>query len=123
MNAADPNSAEGASGEVAISDFATSAGQSLSLDAAAVGAPAKAAASVSADIIAAVFAITEGRQLETPKPIAGQTMLVQLGMPTITSEQRHELYRTWLLAKGFHDILKGLRRSFEEAHRLGVYAG
>ncbi|MBN9457482.1 MAG: hypothetical protein J0I54_12710 [Bosea sp.] len=78
--------------------------------------PAKAAATIAADVIAGCFEMMEGRELDTPKPLAGQTFLVQLGMPSISPADRADMYRTWLLSKGFHNILKGLRTSFEEAY-------
>lgn len=87
----------------------------IKINGAAVGLPAKAAASITADAIAGCFELMEGRELGTPKPLAGQTFVVQLGMPLLKPDERRDMYQTWLISKGFHDILKGLRTSFEEA--------
>ncbi len=88
----------------------------ITINAAAVGLPAKAAASVTADAIAGCFEMMEGRELNIPKPLAGQTFTVQLGMPALRPSDRRELYETWLVTKGFHDLFKGLRTSFERAY-------
>jgi hypothetical protein len=84
------------------------------LDPNGVAAPAQRAALIASDVVAACLgAVAEG-ELSKPE-MPDQFISYQFNGPDITSDERRVLYQNWLLAKGFHDLARGIRETLEEA--------
>src|SRR5262245_1542510 len=79
-----------------------------------VAAPAQFAAMISTDVVAAALtAFAEGNLTKPTMP--NQFYQFQVRGPEIKSEERRRMYESWLLAKGFQDLARGVRESLEEA--------
>lgn len=65
-------------------------------------------------IVVSLRAIDEA-DLEGPVEIAGPAMAFRLEDGQADAATRRDRYRTWLLAKGFQDLARGLRHTLEEA--------
>ncbi|WP_336810845.1 hypothetical protein [Bosea sp. MMO-172] len=87
----------------------------IQLNADGVVAPARQAAATVAEVVAGCLRAFEAGELARPAPLAGFSAVIDLGMPDLAPEARHSLYSNWLVAKGFQDLLRGVRASLEEA--------
>ena len=86
----------------------------LPFDHHAVSAPVQLAAIVSSDVIAAsLTAFTCGDLVKPSMP--DQFLQLQIHGPSLTSDERRSMYENWLLAAGFHSLVKGVRESLEAA--------
>jgi hypothetical protein len=79
-----------------------------------VSAPLQLAAIVSTDVIgASLTAFAEG---ELGKPnMPDQFPQLQILGPPLSSEERRAIYENWLLAAGFHSLVRGVHESLEAA--------
>jgi hypothetical protein len=79
-----------------------------------VAAPVHRAAMVCTDVVAAALtAFAEGRLIRPTMP--NQDVRFEIRGPEIRSDERRRMYESWLLAKGFQDLARGVRESLEEA--------
>jgi hypothetical protein len=79
-----------------------------------VAAPAQQAALTAFEVISASLSAFAGRELSRPE-MPNQFVNYSVGGPELTSDQRHAIYESWLLAKGFQDLARGIRETLEEA--------
>jgi hypothetical protein len=91
----------------------------LKLDRNMVAVPVQRAAMVSIDVVAAAMTAFAGSDLVKPS-MPNQFVRFRFRGPEMTSDERRSMYENWLLAKGFHDLARGIRESLEEA---AVYLG
>jgi hypothetical protein len=79
-----------------------------------VAAPAQQAALTAFEVISASLSAFAGRELSRPE-MPNQFVKYSFGGPELTSDQRHAIYESWLLAKGFQDLARGIRETLQEA--------
>lgn len=79
-----------------------------------VSAPVQLAAIVSTDVIAASLTAFADGDLGKPS-MPNQFSQLQILGPPLTSDQRRTMYENWLLAAGFHSLIRGVRESLEAA--------
>lgn len=86
----------------------------LQFDRHMVSAPAQIAAIVSIDVIAASLTAFADGELSKPS-MPRQFLHLQILGPPLTTDQRRGMYESWLLAAGFHSLVRGVRESLELA--------
>ena len=79
-----------------------------------VAAPAQRAAFAAFEVVSACLTDFSEGELNKPE-LPNQFIHYQFKGPELTSEQRRQMYGSWLLAKGFHDLARGVRETLEEA--------
>ena len=79
-----------------------------------VSAPVQLAAIASTDVIAASLTAFADGELGKPS-MPNQFPQLQILGPALTGEQRRVMYENWLLAAGFHSLVRGVRESLEVA--------
>jgi hypothetical protein len=79
-----------------------------------VAVPAQQAALITTDVIAAALTAFSNTELSKPQ-MPDQFIRFQVRGPELSSDQRRSMYQSWLLAKGFQDLARGVRASLEEA--------
>jgi hypothetical protein len=86
----------------------------ITLNPNAVAVPVQQAARTASQVIAECLTSLADRELDEPT-MPGQFIQYQFGGPSLTSDQRRTIYQNWLLAKGFQDLVRGVRETLEEA--------
>jgi len=79
-----------------------------------VAAPARRAAFTAFEVLSACLTAFSQGELNKPE-LPNQFISYQFKGPELTSEQRREMYASWLLAKGFQDLARGIRETLEKA--------
>ena len=79
-----------------------------------VAVPIQRAALISIDVVAAALTAFTHATLSKPT-MPNQFIKFQIRGPELDSEQRRIMYENWLFAKGFQDLVRGVRASLEEA--------
>jgi hypothetical protein len=89
----------------------------LALDANAVAAPVHAAAVVCREIIDFYFSAMASADLsKKPSSVEGGFFRFDVTGPELAAESRRALHESWILAKAFQDLMRGLRASLEQAY-------
>jgi hypothetical protein len=89
----------------------------LTLDASAVAAPVHIAAVSCREIVDFYFDAMANVDLSKKPPAIESTFFrFDIRGPELTAESRRALYESWILAKAFQDLMRGLRASLEHAH-------
>lgn len=86
----------------------------VTLNPAGVAQPVQRAALIATDVVAACLtAFAEGNLGRPEMP----DQLIHIGFigPEWSSDERRAIYKSWLLAKGFQDLARGVRETLEEA--------
>lgn len=78
--------------------------------------PAMRAVNTAAGAIVVALRALEEPDLTGPVTISGHDMTFQLEVGESSEEVRRNAYRSWLLARGFHELVRGLHMSLEEAY-------
>jgi hypothetical protein len=86
----------------------------ITLSQAGVAAPVQRAAIASSDVIAAGLTAFAAATLAKPT-MPDQFPELQIRGPEMTSGQWRTMYQNWLLAAGFQSLVRGTRKSLEEA--------
>jgi hypothetical protein len=89
--------------------------QEIRLDANAVAAPGQQAAMLAAHVVDECIRGLADRELGVPEVQSIGMKIVMRG-PEISSDERRQNYHSWLFAKGFQDLARGVRSSLEEAY-------
>jgi hypothetical protein len=87
----------------------------INLDANGVAAPAQRAAWQCSEIVAFCLQTAAATDLSKQPEIVTNTMAYRFTGPEMTAAERFMLYENWLLAKGFHELARGVHESLEEA--------
>jgi hypothetical protein len=89
--------------------------QTITLNPAVVAQAAKQAATIAAHVVAITLKSIDENSKEPPR-LSGSAMTeYQFALTDITDEERRQLYRNWILARGFHELTRGIRKMLEEA--------
>lgn len=78
--------------------------------------PAMRAVNTAAGAVVMGLRAIEEADLAAPVTVAGHDMTFQLEAGKSNEEARRNSYRSWLLTRGFHDLVRGLHGSLEEAY-------
>lgn len=84
-----------------------------------VAAPALQAAANCREVIDFYFNALNQADLSRSPEVAqgpGPFFRFQFNGPNLTTEQRRRFHETWILAKAFQDLMRGVRTSLEEAY-------
>jgi hypothetical protein len=88
----------------------------LTLDANAVAAPVHAAAVTCREVVDFFFdAMAKADLSKQPPGIENLFFRFDVKGPNLTAENRRALYESWILAKAFQDLMRGVRGSLEQA--------
>jgi hypothetical protein len=87
----------------------------LTLQPDGVVAPALQAIQASLEVISFCLAALDKEDLSKPTQLDSAGFEMRFQGPNLDADQRKQLYTNWLLAKGFQDLARGMRRSLEEA--------
>jgi hypothetical protein len=79
-----------------------------------VAAPAHQATRLAYEVVATCLTGLAEGDLEKPK-LPNVFIQYGFGRPELTSDEHRALYESWLLAKGFQDVVRGVRATLEEA--------
>jgi hypothetical protein len=79
-------------------------------------APALHAVNTTAGAVVVALRAIEDADLAGPVTINGHDMTFQLELGESSEEVRRTSYRSWLLTRGFHELVRGLHGSLEEAY-------
>ena len=89
----------------------------LNLDVNAVAAPAHIAAWTCREIVDFYFdAMTKADLSKKPPGVENVFFRFDVRSPDLTAESRRVLYESWILAKAFQDLMRGVRASLEQAY-------
>jgi hypothetical protein len=89
----------------------------LTLDANAIAAPVHAAAVVCREIVDFNFnAMAKADLSKKPPGIEGTFFVFDVKGPDLTAADRRALYESWILAKAFQDLMRGVRASLEQSY-------
>lgn len=87
----------------------------ITLNADAVIAPALRSMRLSSELMSIGLSALETADLANPAPLAAGFVALGFQTPEDPAAKK-SLYQAWLLAKGFHELSKGLRATLEEAY-------
>lgn len=87
----------------------------IDLNANGVAAPAQRAAWQCSEIVTFCLQSAAASDLSKQPEIVTKAMAYKFTGPDMTASERFALYENWLLAKGFHELARGVRESLEEA--------
>jgi hypothetical protein len=87
----------------------------INLNANGVAAPAQRAAWQCSEIVTFCLQSAAASDLSKQPEIVTNAMAYKFTGPEMTAAERFELYENWMLAKGFHELARGVRESLEEA--------
>jgi hypothetical protein len=87
----------------------------INLNASGVAAPAQRAAWQCSEIVTFCLQSAAAGDLSKQPEIVTNAMAYKFTGPDMTAAQRFGLYENWLLAKGFHELARGVHESLEEA--------
>ena len=88
----------------------------LTFNADAVAAPAQLAAREANEVVAfSLLSIATGDLTNPPEPNVPGKMHYLIKAPDRTAEERKAAYTNWILAKGIHELARGIRVTLEEA--------
>jgi hypothetical protein len=93
----------------------------LTLSPDAVAEPARTAAALAANVVSECITRLAGRDLQD-QPSIGFAMNYQFRLVGLETDDRRKLYENWLLARGFQDLARGIRTSFERALVYNAFA-
>jgi hypothetical protein len=89
----------------------------LTLDANAVAAPVHAAAAACREVVDFCFdAMAKADLSKKPPGVENVFFRFDVRGPELTAEGRRYLYESWILAKAFQDLMRGVRASLEQAY-------
>jgi hypothetical protein len=89
----------------------------LNLDANAVAAPAHTAAWTCREIVDFYFdAMAKADLSKKPPGLENVFFRFDVRGPDLTAEQRRGLYESWILARAFQDLMRGVRGSLDQAY-------
>ena len=89
----------------------------LTLDANAVAAPVHAAAVTCREVVDFYFdAIAKADLSKKPPGIEGNFFRFDVAGPDLDADSRRAMHESWILAKAFQDLMRGVRASLEQAH-------
>jgi len=87
----------------------------INLNANGVAAPAQRAAWQCSEIVTFCLQSAAASDLSKQPEIVTNVMAYKFTGPDMTAAERFGLYENWLLAKGFHELARGVHESLEEA--------
>lgn len=87
----------------------------INLNANGVAAPAQRAAWQCSEIVTFCLQSAAASDLSKQPQIVTNAMAYRFVGPEMTAAERFGLYENWLLAKGFHELARGVHESLEEA--------
>lgn len=92
----------------------------ITLNPSGVIAPALNALRKTIEVVSLCLAALEKGDLSVPPPICGVGMQLSFASETRDVDERQNIYKQWVLTRGFHELARGLRLSLEEAY---LYVG
>ena len=84
------------------------------LDANGVAAPAQRAACQCSEIIGFFLHSVSSADLSKQPEIAASDIAYKFTSPDMTAKERSDLYESWLLSKGFHELARGVHETLEQ---------
>jgi hypothetical protein len=87
----------------------------INLNGNGVAAPAQRAAWQCSEIVTFCLQSAAASDLSKQPEIVTNAMAYKFTGPEMTAAERFGLYENWMLAKGFHELARGIRESLEEA--------
>lgn len=88
----------------------------ITLTADGVMAPALAAMKLNSEILSLTLATIDNADLDDPPDLPTGFFRLKFPGPNVSADDRRAAYGSWLLAKGFQDISRGVRESLEAAY-------
>jgi len=89
----------------------------LTLNRDAIRQPVQTAVVRSTEMVDFAFAAMAGADLSKPPQGAN---FISFKSPKVSAEDRKAAYEAWILARGFHDVVRGAKEALGQAH---VYLG